>query len=78
MEEPESQMELVTRLLSIPEAAEVLNVPEKWLREMVTARRVPFTRLGKHVRFSQAHLDEIVLAGQRPAVNAPYSGSRFG
>jgi excisionase family DNA binding protein len=57
----------VTRLYSITEAAELLNVPRTWLRDKVTAREVPHTRLGRHVRFSEAHLAEIVGAGERRA-----------
>lgn len=52
-------------LRTIPEAAEWLGVHESWLRRAVSARAVPHTRLGKHVRFSQAHLDQIVAAGEQ-------------
>lgn len=55
----------MTRLYSITEAAELLNVPRTWLRDKVTAREVPHTRLGRHVRFTEAHLADIVAAGQR-------------
>lgn len=48
------------RLLTIPEAARVLAVPESWLRERVRLRRVPHRRLGKHVRFSAGDLEQIV------------------
>jgi excisionase family DNA binding protein len=55
------------RLVTIAEAAVVLNVPENWLRKKVTARAVPFTLIGRHVRFTSAHLDDIIAAGeQRP------------
>jgi len=64
----------MTRLYSIREAAEVLNVPFTWLRDKVTARQVPHTRLGRHVRFTEAHLAEIVAEGERPVVaSAPAS-----
>ena len=48
------------RLLTIPEAARVLAVPESWLRERVRLRRVAHRRLGKHVRFSASDLEAIV------------------
>jgi excisionase family DNA binding protein len=57
----------MTRLYSISEAAEVLNVPFTWLRDKVTARQVPHTRLGRHVRFTEAHLAEIVAEGETRA-----------
>ncbi|MEU3024892.1 helix-turn-helix domain-containing protein [Nocardiopsis alba] len=48
------------RLLTIPEAARVLAVPESWLRERVRLRKVAHRRLGKHVRFSVSDLEAIV------------------
>jgi excisionase family DNA binding protein len=59
-----------SRLLTIAEAADYLNVPERWVREAVRQRKVRCTRLGKHVRFRSEHLDELVAAGEQP-VSAP-------
>lgn len=56
------------RLLTIADAAVELNVPESWLRKAVTARRVPFTRLGRHVRFTDSHLAAIVTTGEHAVV----------
>ena len=56
------------RLLTIAEAAVVLNVPENWLRKKVTAGEVPHTRLGRHVRFTDAHLDQIIDNGEQQPV----------
>ena len=65
----------VVPLLSIVEAAVLLNVPESWLRKKVSARAVPFALLGRHVRFTAAHLEEIVAAGeQRPRAAVPDQG----
>ncbi|MEV2279491.1 helix-turn-helix domain-containing protein [Nocardiopsis sp. NPDC049922] len=59
------------RLLTIPEAARVLAVPESWLRERVRLRRVPHRRLGKHVRFTAQDLELIVeKAAQQVVVPA--------
>lgn len=55
-------------LMDIAAAAKPLAVPEGWLRGAVTARKVPCTRFGKHVRFSQAHIAAIIAAGEKPAV----------
>lgn len=71
-------------LLTIAEAARVLNIPEGALRKSVSARRVPHTRLGKHVRFAPHHLAAIVQAGEQPTVagqpggRAPQTGRRTG
>jgi excisionase family DNA binding protein len=62
---------MTARLYSIAEAAEVLNVPFSWLRDKVTAGEVPHTRLGRHVRFTEAHLVEIVTAGERRICQGP-------
>ncbi|GAA4943123.1 hypothetical protein GCM10023224_27220 [Streptomonospora halophila] len=57
-----------TPLLTIPQAARRLNVPESWLRDKVTTRKVPHRRLGKHVRFGEDDLDQIAeQARQEPA-----------
>ncbi len=56
-------------LLYTPEqAAALLQVPESWLRRRAAARGVPWSFLGKHLRFSRADLDAIVAAaGVSPA-----------
>jgi excisionase family DNA binding protein len=58
-------------LLTIPEAAEYLHVPERWVREAVRLRKVRCTRLGKHVRFRIEHLEELVAAGEQPVTGPP-------
>jgi probable F420-dependent oxidoreductase len=45
------------------EAASMLQVRASWLRRKATARAVPCTFIGKHLRFSQADLAVIVAAG---------------
>jgi excisionase family DNA binding protein len=52
------------------EAARLLAVPESWLRRQVTARLVPHTRLGKHLRFSHADLVVIATTAARPTAIA--------
>lgn len=63
-------------LFTIVEAAELLRVPEGWLRKRVSAQAVPHTRLGKHVRFTADHLQQIVARDEQPALSAqaPSSG----
>jgi excisionase family DNA binding protein len=55
------------RLLTFADAAAILNVPESWLRKKAAAREVPFTRLGRHVRFTDDHLRAIVEQGEQRA-----------
>ncbi|MDA2807192.1 helix-turn-helix domain-containing protein [Nocardiopsis suaedae] len=54
------------------EAAELLKVPESWLRKKAAQRAVPCTFLGKHLRFSAEDLHRIV----REAGQAPVTGRR--
>ncbi|WP_233160114.1 DNA-binding protein [Pseudonocardia sp. MH-G8] len=48
-------------------AAELLTVRESWLRRKATARAVPCTFLGKHLRFSPADITAIAAAAAQPA-----------
>ncbi|WP_341866365.1 helix-turn-helix domain-containing protein [Amycolatopsis coloradensis] len=57
-----------TALLYTPaQAAELLAVPESWVRRKAGLRLVPCTFVGKHLRFSQEDLRAIIAAGRRPA-----------
>jgi excisionase family DNA binding protein len=63
-------------LLTIAEAAAVLNVPYNWLRVKVTERRVPHTRIGKHVRFTEQHLRQIIANGEIAALQDAHQTAR--
>ena len=64
-------------LLTIAEAAAVLNVPESWLRRKVAERRVPLTLLGRHIRFTEDHVDRIISDGEQlPLAVAPHGLTR--
>jgi excisionase family DNA binding protein len=58
-------------LRDIAEAAAWLSVSPSWLQKRVSARLVPHTRIGKHVRFTQDHLDQIVAEGETPVIEPP-------
>jgi excisionase family DNA binding protein len=55
------------RLHTAQQAADLLQVPVSWLRKKATARAIPCTFIGKHLRFSPADLTAIINAGTRPA-----------
>ena len=65
-------------LLTISQAAAALNIPEGTLRKQVSTRKVPSTRLGKHVRFTADHLAAIVAAGEQEVVGAKGSAQQLG
>ena len=50
-------------LLDLHQAAEYLNVSYDWLQRQTAARKLPHTRLGKHVRFTSKNLDDIIAIG---------------
>lgn len=58
-------------LFTIDEAAAVLHVPRSWLRDRVSARLVPHTRLGRHVRFTPEHLAQIIASGEESPHSTP-------
>lgn len=62
---------MTTGLRDMKAAADWLGIPFETLRKYVAARRVPHTRIGKHVRFSQEHLEAIAAAGEVPVAAAP-------
>jgi excisionase family DNA binding protein len=50
-------------LHTVAEAAGILKVRESWLKTKAAARVIPCTFIGKHLRFSDADLEEIMQAG---------------
>ncbi len=48
----------MTPLLNAGQAAELLNVPESWVRTEARAGRIPHVRLGRYVRFEAEELRE--------------------
>jgi Helix-turn-helix domain len=61
------------------EAARVLKVRESWLKTKAAARLIPCTFVGKHLRFSDDDIAEIMRAGARQPVNSrqprPHGGT---
>lgn len=58
-------MRMTGELHTPTEAAKVLKVRESWLRAKATARAIPCTFVGKHLRFSDDDITEIMRAGAR-------------
>ena len=50
------------------EAAEILSIRESWLRAKAAARAIPCTFIGKHLRFSDDDIAQIMADGARPPV----------
>ena len=52
------------RLLTAVEAAELLGTKERFIRRLVSERRIEFVRLGRHVRIPANALTAYVEAGR--------------
>jgi excisionase family DNA binding protein len=51
------------RLLTVAEAAEILNTTERFPRRLIEQRRIRFVRVGRHVRIPESALREFIAAG---------------
>jgi len=58
------------RLLDVEGAAEYLSVTPRFIRRLVAERRVPFVKLGRHLRFDPSDLDRLINAGRIDAVGS--------
>jgi excisionase family DNA binding protein len=62
-EPPSSDHRGVPLLYTADQAAALLQVSPSWLRKKATARAIPCTFIGKHLRFSPTDLAMIIAAG---------------
>lgn len=51
-------------LLTIPEVADRLGTSPRFVRRLIAERRIPYTKLGKHVRIAEADVDAFIAAGR--------------
>jgi excisionase family DNA binding protein len=52
------------RMLNIDEVAERLGTSPRFVRRLIAERRIAFNKVGRHVRFSAADVDDFVRAGR--------------
>jgi hypothetical protein len=55
---------MADQLYTAAEAAGILKVRESWLKTKAAARLIPCTFIGKHLRFSDDDIAEIMKAGE--------------
>ena len=53
-------------LLKVEGLARLLQVSEAWVRKGILKRTLPFTKIGRNVRFTPAQVRQIIQAGERP------------
>lgn len=54
------------RLLTVTELALYLNVSTGWVRKGILSRTLPYTKLGKNVRFTPEQVAQILSDGDVP------------
>lgn len=67
----------MAQLLTVLEAAAVLNVKERYIRRLIAERRVTVVRVGRLVRIPQTAIDALIAAGTVEA-RAPRSRRHLG
>ena len=54
------------KFLTVAETAAYLNTSERFIRRLVAERRIAFYRIGKHLRFAVADVDEWISRSRVP------------
>jgi excisionase family DNA binding protein len=56
-----------TRLLKVPEVADILALSQKTVWQWIGLRRIAVVRLGRAVRIPQSEIDRLMEEGTTPA-----------
>jgi excisionase family DNA binding protein len=64
------------QLLSPQDVADRLGTSLRFVRRLVLERRIPYTKLGRHVRIAESDLDAFIAAGRVEAGTLPHSSRR--
>ncbi len=51
-------------LLTVDQAAERLATKTRFIRRLIAERRIPYVKLGSHVRIDTADLEAFITAGR--------------
>jgi excisionase family DNA binding protein len=51
------------QLLTVEEAADVLHTSARFIRRLISQRRIEFVKVGRHVRIRESALVAFVVAG---------------
>jgi excisionase family DNA binding protein len=64
------------QLLSPQEVADRLGTSLRFVRRLVLERRIPFVKVGRHVRIATSDLEAFIAAGRVEAGSVPSSSRR--
>ncbi|WP_324924954.1 helix-turn-helix domain-containing protein [Actinophytocola sp.] len=56
--------------LTVDEAAEYMNTTIRFVRRLIAERRIPFHKIGRHVRLKVQDVDAFIDAGRVEAFDA--------
>lgn len=51
-------------MLTVPEVADRLGTSQRFVRRLIAERRIPYTKLGKHVRINDGDVEAFIAAGR--------------
>jgi len=57
-------------LMNMQQLAEFLGVPTSWVRDKLAARAIPVIWIGKHARWGEHEIQQILDAGREQPLNA--------
>jgi excisionase family DNA binding protein len=66
-----SRPETAPVLLDVNEVARRLGTEPRFVRRLIAERRIEYHKVGRHVRISEAALDDFIKAGRVEAVKRP-------
>ena len=61
---PRAQAVARTELMTIEQSAAYLGTGERFIRRLITERRISYVKVGKYVRLERSTLDAFVDAGR--------------
>jgi excisionase family DNA binding protein len=64
------------KLLTPQEAADRLGTSLRFVRRLIFERRIPFIKVGRHVRIAASDLDAFIAAGRVDVGSVPSSSKR--
>jgi excisionase family DNA binding protein len=51
-------------LLTVEQTADRLNTTVRFVRRLIAERRIPYHKIGRHVRIAEADLNRLITAGR--------------
>lgn len=63
-------------LHTVDQAAERLNTSPRFVRRLISERRIAFVRLGRHVRITEDDIDAFIAHGRVEPVTVQWRGGK--